>query len=69
LGDLLFAIVNLIRRLNGNAEEVMRQETRKFSRRFREMEKILSETNQTMDNLDIDEMDALWEKVKRQENR
>jgi len=69
LGDLLFAIVNLIRRLDGNAEEVMRQETHKFSRRFREMEKLLSGTHQTISDLNADELDALWEKVKSLEER
>jgi len=69
LGDLLFAIINLIRRLDGNAEEVMRETTRKFSRRFREMEKILSEAHQTIGDLTSDEMDACWEEVKRRENR
>lgn len=67
LGDLLFVIVNLIRRLGGNAEEVMRQTTVKFSRRFREMEKILSARHRSFPELGIDEMDEVWETVKKKE--
>jgi len=67
LGDLLFVIVNLIRRLGGNAEEVMRQTTEKFSRRFKEMEKALSTEGRSFDDLSIDEMDDAWEKVKKGE--
>ncbi len=67
LGDLLFVIVNLIRRLGGNAEEVMRQTTMKFSRRFREMEKILSARHRSFPELGIDEMDEVWETVKKKE--
>ncbi len=67
LGDLLFVVVNLIRRLGGNAEEVMRQTTEKFSRRFREMEKALSMEGRSFDDLDIEEMDEVWETVKKGE--
>ena len=67
LGDLLFVIVNLIRRLGGNAEEVMRQTTLKFSRRFREMEKVLSRSNRCFGDLKIDEMDEIWKEVKQKE--
>ncbi len=67
LGDLLFVIVNLIRRLGGNAEEVMRQTTLKFSRRFRAMEKILAAKQQELSELGMGEMDRLWEAVKKRE--
>ncbi len=67
LGDLLFVIVNLIRRLGGNAEEVMRRATEKFSKRFREMEKALAKEGRTMDELGIEEMDGIWETIKRAE--
>ncbi len=67
LGDLLFVIVNLIRRLGNNAEEVMRQATQKFSQRFRAMETVLSEKDQTFSDLSPDEMDSIWETIKRQE--
>jgi MazG family protein len=67
LGDLLFVIVNLIRRMGGNAEEVMRQTTEKFSRRFREMEKALSTEGRFFGDLGIDEMDKVWETVKKKE--
>jgi len=67
LGDLLFVIVNLIRRLGGNAEEVMRQTTEKFSRRFREMEKALSAEDRSFGDLGIEEMDEVWETVKKEE--
>ena len=67
LGDLLFVVVNLIRRLGGNAEEVMRQTNEKFARRFREMEKALAKEGQCVNDLSLDEMDEAWETVKRRE--
>jgi len=67
LGDLLFVIVNLIRRLGGNAEEVMRQTNEKFTRRFQEMEKALTKESRSFEDLGIEEMDEVWETVKRRE--
>ena len=68
LGDLLFAVVNLVRRLGGNAEEVMHQANRKFIARFREMEKKLTSSGtKSLSEADAREMDDAWEAVKDRE--
>lgn len=61
LGDALFAVVNLLRFLNRNPEDVLGAATRKFERRFREVEKALSAEGRPMT---LEEMDAVWERAK-----
>ena len=65
LGDLLFAVVNLIRFRNGSSsEELMRRANHKFERRFREVEKLANTSGKKIDTLSADELNALWNKVK-----
>jgi ATP diphosphatase len=59
LGDLLFAVVNLARHLNVDAEEALRQANRKFERRFRAIE-----TEPGFEALSLDEKEALWTRAK-----
>ncbi len=67
LGDLLFAIVNLARHLNIDAEAALREATARFMRRFRQMERRALAQGQEMAQLSLAEMDALWEAAKREE--
>ena len=59
LGDLLFAVVNLARHLNIDAEEALRKANRKFEKRFRAIE-----TAPGFSGLSLDEMEALWVRAK-----
>jgi ATP diphosphatase len=59
LGDLLFAVVNLARHLNIDAEAALRQANRKFERRFRAIERAPG-----FADLSLDEMEALWDRAK-----
>jgi ATP diphosphatase len=59
LGDLLFAVVNLARHLNIDAEEALRKANRKFEARFRAIEKAPG-----FDALTLDEKEALWVRAK-----
>ena len=59
LGDLLFAVVNLARHLNVDAEEALRQANRKFDARFRAIE-----TEPGFGELSLDEKEALWASAK-----
>jgi ATP diphosphatase len=59
LGDLLFAIVNLARHLNIDAEEALRKGNRKFEARFRAIEQAPGFTG-----MSLDEMEALWVRAK-----
>ena len=60
LGDLLFAVVNLARHLNVDAEEALRKANRKFEARFRAIE-----TADGFANLSLDENARLWVAAKR----
>ena len=62
IGDLLFAIVNVARKLHVDAEEALQQGNNKFMRRFAHIEKKLLHKKMT-----LAEMDALWDKVKAAE--
>ncbi|MEW7992087.1 MAG: nucleoside triphosphate pyrophosphohydrolase [Candidatus Thiodiazotropha sp.] len=69
LGDLLFSMVNLIRLLNMDAEQSLSRANEKFERRFRAMERSLQEANgANIQDLSLEQLDAVWEKVKRSES-
>lgn len=62
LGDLLFAVVNLGRKLELDPEEALRAAIRKFERRFRAVEERLGGRTAT-----AEELDRLWEEAKDRE--
>ena len=64
-GDVLFALVNLARFLNLNPEVAMMSATDRFERRFREMEKIASETGSSLEHADMATLESFWRKAKR----
>ncbi len=67
LGDILFVAVNLARFLNLDPEIALKKASNKFSRRFREMERIASEQGTTLAKIPRPEMESLWDRVKFQE--
>jgi ATP diphosphatase len=60
MGDLLFAVVNLARKLNIEPEEALREANRKFERRFRAIEQAPG-----FSDMSLDEMEALWTEAKK----
>lgn len=66
-GDLLFAAVNLSRFLGVDAETSLASGCAKFVNRFEKMEKSAIEQGKDFAKLSLDEMDALWNAVKRSE--
>ena len=68
LGDLLFAVVNLARLLDLDAEDSLRQATEKFTRRFREMEAEMRAAGRAVEQATLEEMDRVWESVKARES-
>jgi MazG family protein len=67
LGDLLFSVVNLARKAKLDAELVMRQATEKFTGRFRKLEDVLRQRGKNFDQLDLKQLDAIWDEVKASE--
>ena len=66
-GDLLFALVNLGRRLQLDPETALRRTNAKFERRFRAIEAALAEQGRRPEDATLAEMDALWDAAKAQE--
>ncbi len=65
LGDLLFAVVNLSRKLGVDPERELRATMHRFRERFVHIEKRLAESGRTPTQSNLEEMDALWEEAKR----
>jgi len=65
LGDLLFAIVNLIRWYDGDAESILRETNLKFRRRFNFIEQEVKKLNKSMKDFSLTELDDFWDQVKR----
>jgi len=67
IGDLLFAAVNLARKLDVDAEAALRAANRKFERRFHGMERLAAQRGQKFESLSLAAQEALWQEVKRGE--
>jgi XTP/dITP diphosphohydrolase len=63
-GDVLFSIVNLARFLKVDPELALERTNRKFIDRFNKMEIIANERGQSLLDMNLEEMDALWNLVK-----
>jgi tetrapyrrole methylase family protein / MazG family protein len=64
-GDFLFSMVNLARFLRLHPEECLSEAVDKFSGRFRRMEAVFRERGIPMESRSLEEMDAVWNEVKR----
>ncbi|MEW5829853.1 MAG: nucleoside triphosphate pyrophosphohydrolase, partial [Chloroflexota bacterium] len=66
LGDLLFALVNLARWKNVDAESALRGTNRRFKRRFAYVEQGAHKAGKPLTAMTLDEMEALWQAAKRE---
>ena len=64
LGDVFFTLVNLSRHHKINAEDCLRGANSKFTNRFKYIESELARKGQTPDDVDLAEMDRLWDEAK-----
>jgi MazG family protein len=67
IGDLLFTLANIARKLDINPEEALQATNRKFMRRFEAMERAVRATDRNLDQLTLEEMDRLWDEAKAAE--
>ena len=67
LGDCMFALVNVARKLDLDAETATLTCVHKFKSRFGYIEEQLAATGKRLEDSDINEMDALWEAAKQHE--
>lgn len=64
VGDLLFAVVNLARFTNINAESALFSANRKFTRRFQQLELMADQEEKMLSDCTLSELEAYWSKVK-----
>jgi tetrapyrrole methylase family protein/MazG family protein len=64
LGDVLFTMANLARRLGIDAEGAMRDANAKFDRRFRYMETAALAAGRNLGDMTLDELEGLWQAAK-----
>ncbi len=66
LGDLFFALVNLVRWKNVDAEAALREANMRFKKRFSYVEKGAQALGRKLSEMTIDEMETLWQEAKKQ---
>ena len=68
IGDLLFVVVNLARKLDIEPETALKRCNRKFRKRFRFIENKLRSSGKQLNESSLDEMDSLWNAAKLESN-
>jgi tetrapyrrole methylase family protein/MazG family protein len=63
-GDLLFSLVNVARWLKIDPETALRMTNARWAARFREVERAARASGRSMQEMSLDELDALWEAAK-----
>jgi len=66
IGDLIFTVANMARRLDLDPETAARAANAKFERRFRAMEHAAARSGRDMKAMSLEELEALWVEAKRQ---
>jgi MazG family protein len=64
MGDLLFSIVNLVRKLNVEPEAALRVANDKFQRRFDEMSRAIQTKGQRIQDLSLTDLEMYWQRAK-----
>lgn len=64
MGDVLFSVVNLCRHANVDAEIALQKANHKFEARFRCVEKLASQQNKKLSELEEKQLDELWNQAK-----
>jgi ATP diphosphatase len=67
MGDVLFAVANLARKLDIDPDTALRRTNRKFERRFRGIEAHLAAEGRKLSDASLDEMERIWNQIKTAE--
>ena len=67
IGDLLFVVANLARHADADPEGCLAAANAKFERRFKAIEEALEAEGRGAKDASLDEMEALWQAVKKRE--
>ncbi len=65
LGDVFFSLINFARFLRIDAENALERTNKKFIDRFTKMEAAALQKGKALDEMSLEEMDALWNSIKR----
>ncbi|MCP5096378.1 MAG: nucleoside triphosphate pyrophosphohydrolase [Chloroflexi bacterium] len=68
LGDILFVIVNLAKWMGVDAESALREANLRFGQRFRLLEQLVRERSLILSEMEIDDMESLWQEAKSKLN-
>ncbi len=67
MGDLLFSIANLSRKLDIEPEAALRRANDKFTKRFNRLEERFQASGQDLEDATLEEMEAEWQRIKDEE--
>jgi uncharacterized protein YabN with tetrapyrrole methylase and pyrophosphatase domain len=67
IGDVLFVAVNIARFVGVDCEEALRGMLDRFARRFKRIEEEAAVRGRNIQDMTLDEMDAVWEQAKSRE--
>ncbi len=67
MGDVLFALINYARFVHVDPEQALEKTNKKFIRRFQQMEEMAQQQGKALHDMNLMEMDALWNQVKEKE--
>jgi tetrapyrrole methylase family protein/MazG family protein/ATP diphosphatase len=65
MGDLLFSIANLARKLGIEPESALRRANEKFTKRFEALERAFEEQGRSVHDASLEEMEEVWGEIKR----
>ena len=68
LGDVFFSLINFARFLQLDAENALERTNKKFINRFTKMETAASDSGKALQDMTLEEMDAIWNKIKKQQS-
>ena len=65
-GDLVFSLINYARFLRVDAENALEKTNKKFIHRFTQMEQQAMQSGKNLQEMSLEEMDAIWNTIKKQ---
>ena len=67
MGDVFFSLINYCRYIGINAESALERTNKKFISRFQSMEEMTRQENTRLSDMNLEEIDQLWERSKKLE--
>jgi XTP/dITP diphosphohydrolase len=68
LGDVFFSLINFARFLQLDAENALERTNKKFIDRFTKMETAAQDSGKSLQDMSLEEMDNIWNKIKQQQS-